>query len=299
MCRLLSLPGALVALALGFAALSGCARQGAANVPEKPEAAVPPAAPAAVNKPFELARLDRAADDKGQWTTVKGQVVWAGGDVPVMKAVTITKDEEHCKSKGDVLSEEWVVNPKNKGIRWVAVYLMPQPVKEGEKPTPLPIHPTLQKVAAKDKDVVIDQPVCKFEPHVVALRAGEQNLVIKNSSPIPHNAKYGGFGNKGDNPLIPAGGKHVADDLKPSIWPVKMECSIHPWMSAWVRVYDHPYFAVTDENGSFEIKLAPAGTWRLGVWQESLGWKGGDRNGEEIVLEAGKDKELKIELKPK
>ena len=64
---------------------------------------------------------------------------------------------------------------------------------------------------------------------------------------------------------------------------------IHPWMKGWIRVFDHPYFAVTDENGAFEIKDAPAGNLRLMVWHGSAGWKDGakGRNGDPVQIQAG------------
>ena len=48
-------------------------------------------------------------------------------------------------------------------------------------------------------------------------------------------------------------------------FPITVSCTIHPWMRAWIRVFDHPYYAVTDDNGHFEIKDAPAGEYRLVV----------------------------------
>jgi hypothetical protein len=71
-------------------------------------------------------------------------------------------------------------------------------------------------------------------------------------------------------------------------------------MKAWVGIFDHPYFAVTDKNGKFEIKDAPAGKYRLFVWHEEVGYLGGvkGRNGQVITIK--KDgttdvKQLKLE----
>jgi hypothetical protein len=60
-------------------------------------------------------------------------------------------------------------------------------------------------------------------------------------------------------------------------------------MSGWVRVFDNPYFAVTDADGNFEIKDAPAGTYRLMIWQESIGYRGGaaGRDGTPVTIKAG------------
>jgi hypothetical protein len=214
-----------------------------------------------------------AADDQ-KWGTIKGQVVLAG-EVPEPKQITVDKDQEHCLSKGPIFSEEWVVNPQSKGVRWAYVWL--QPVPDEANPAAkkeMPINPALKDVP--DKPVVLDQPCCKFEPHALALREG-QTLIAKNSAPIAHNVNWtGGKDNPGNNVILPPGGQlEIKDEqkLKASRFPVSITCNIHPWMKAWARVFTHPYFAVTDANGNFEIKDAPAGAYNLVIWQEGAGYR--------------------------
>jgi hypothetical protein len=93
------------------------------------------------------------------------------------------------------------------------------------------------------------------------------------------------------NPLIPAGAQHTvnAKILEAKNRPYQVSCNIHPWMKAWVLVCDHPYFAVTDKDGTFQIKNAPAGTFRLMIWKDDHGWLGGvkGRNGMEVAIKAG------------
>ena len=60
----------------------------------------------------------------------------------------------------------------------------------------------------------------------------------------------------------------MALPFTPSNVPVGFECGMHPWMKGQVRVFEHPYFAVTDDDGKFEIKDVPAGTWRIVTWHE-------------------------------
>jgi hypothetical protein len=221
------------------------------------------------------------------WGTVKGAVVWGGAALPKQKPIAdVAKntDKNHCLSKGPILDEEWVVNPKNKGIRWAFVWLMD---KNG--PTaPLPIHPDLQ--AIKQKQVVMDQPCCKFVPHALGLREG-QILVAKNSAPVPHNYKWTGNPIKGvgGNVLIPPKGSFAIKNLEADRLPIAINCNIHGWMRGWVRVFNHPYFAVTDENGAFELAKAPAGEYRLVIWHESAGWLGGKngKNGRPVTIKAG------------
>jgi hypothetical protein len=217
-----------------------------------------------------LVPTSRAAEEQ-KWGTVKGQVTFAG-EAPLPEKINVDKDQQHCLSKGPLYSETWVVNPKNNGVRWAFVWLTPVP--DPDNPTAkkeMPVHPSLKDVPKEP--VVMDQPCCRFEPHCLAMRQG-QTLIAKNSAPIVHNVHWaGGSANPGDNKLIPAGAQIEVTDLKPSRFPVSVKCDIHGWMQAWVRIFDNPYFAVTDENGAFEIKNAPAGTYHLVVWHEGSGWR--------------------------
>lgn len=226
----------------------------------------------------------RAADD--DWGNIKGRIVWDGDDIPVRKPIAdIDKstDKAHCHAKGKILDEKWVVNPKNKGLRWTFVWLA-----DAKNPkAALPIHPDLKEI--KVKEVFMDQPMCMFVPHALGMREG-QVLVAKNSAPIAHNYKWTGSVLKGiqGNVLLPPNGTLPIKGLVADRLPVQIQCSIHPWMNGWVRVFNHPYFAVTDENGAFEIPKAPAGDYRLVIWHEE-GFSGGamGRTGQPIAIKAG------------
>src|SRR5205823_3249722 len=110
------------------------------------------------------ARSASAADKDGKWVTVKGQVVFAGANLPARPKLNVTKDQDHCLSKGPVLGEELVVNPDSKGVKNVFVWITDA---NGGKP---PIAPDLAKPPAKP--VELDQPVCAFIPHAMAVREG-------------------------------------------------------------------------------------------------------------------------------
>lgn len=233
-----------------------------------------------------------AADDA--WGTVKGQIVFAG-DAPAPMKVNVNKDEKHCLEKGDILSEAWVINAKNKGVKWTVVWLAPEPGGEA-----LPINPKLK--AVPEKAAELDQPCCAFIPHVLGVREGQQ-VIIKNSAPVPHNINVTGNPKKnpGFNVLLPASGQFKAPALKADRFPLSASCNIHPWMNARIAVFDHPYFAITDGDGNFEIKDAPAGTYRLKVWHESVGWRGGaaGKDGEKITIKKEGTDVGKVELKAK
>lgn len=216
-----------------------------------------------------------------EWGGIKGQVVYAGA-VPAPKAIKADKDQSHCLSKGTLYDDELVVDDKTKGVKNVMVWLAP--IQSGSK---FPVHPDL--VAVPKETVVIDQPCCKFEPRITLMREG-QTLEIKNSAPVLHNAKLVGSAavNGTINLTIPPG-KSISKQPLAEKRPMTIACDIHKWMGGRVAVFNHPYFALTKDDGTFEIKNAPAGKFKLFLLHEKLNWvhKGKKAAGEEIEIKAG------------
>lgn len=121
--------------------------------------------------------------------------------------------------------------------------------------------------------VVLDQQGCMYSPHVVALMAG-QTLVVKNSDDFLHNVHSLPDQNAPINDAMPVkdeDGLKITDLKIPEIFMIK--CEVHPWMKAWVGVFDHPYFAVTKDDGtySFDTKGLKDGEYTLEAWQEKYG----------------------------
>jgi len=201
-----------------------------------------------------------------EWVTVKGRVVLPKDKIPAPVAgeENVTTDKAHCEAKGKLPKNILIVNAKNDGVKNVIVWLRPDTENRKDVIKPEQIKPALAKVASKNH--VVDQPCCQFEPRVLAVRAGD-TLEVKNSAPVNHNIKYDGA--NAFNVNLPPGMSHkmqqpfAADNAI-----VPFSCSIHPWMAGKIRIYDHPYFAVTDANGDFEIKDAPAGKFRVVYWHE-------------------------------
>jgi hypothetical protein len=237
---------------------------------------------AAVGAAALLAPGGLLAQDGG-WGTIKGQIIYGGENLPKPEKIKVTQNQDHCLAKGDLFQQTWTIDPKSKGVRDVFVWMEPVGGKNGP---PLPIHPKLKDVPKKM--VEIDQPRCLFIPNAVAIREG-QVILAKNTATIPHNFKWAGHPlvNPGGNKLMPPGTNFEINDLKADALPVKLECNIHPWMNGYLRVFDHPYFAVTDTDGKFEIPLAPAGKYKLKIWH-STGWLGGvkGRAGYDVAVKA-------------
>ena len=72
------------------------------------------------------------------------------------------------------------------------------------------------------------------------------------------------------NSAQPAGVPDIQKTFASAEQPFYIKCDVHPWMKAWIMVADHPYFAITDENGNFKIENVPAGEYEIVFWQEKL-----------------------------
>jgi hypothetical protein len=116
--------------------------------------------------------------------------------------------------------------------------------------------------------VVLDQIKCVYVPHVLAVQAG-QILRLKSSDAMLHNVHLKCAVNPDANYGFPAPGERDIQ-LQSAEAPFPVKCDVHPWMSAWVGVFDHPWFAVTGDDGTFTIPHVPPGTYTLIAWQEVL-----------------------------
>ena len=181
--------------------------------------------------------------------TIRGSVK-VEGKIPKLPPLQITKYKEVCK---DVPNENLIVGP-GQGLRYAVVTL------EGI---------TKGKAVEKEAQHELDNVRCRFVPHVLAASVG-QFLVMKNTDPILHTV-HAFFTN--GQPQFNVGLYPGRTSRKPLISPgvVKIRCEVHPWMSAYLVVTEHPYHAVTDAYGEYLITDVPAGSYKLKVWHESLG----------------------------
>ncbi len=193
------------------------------------------------------------------------------GTAPARKELQVTKDKEVCEKKKH-LSWDLVVGPE-KGIENVVVRLID--VSKGKSMT--------------STKATLDQNVCEYTPHVSVVPAGG-TLDILNSDGILHNIHTYSKANSSINKAQPKFKKVMPVQFaKPEI--VKVTCDAHSWMLGWLVVSDHPYVAITNDKGEFAISDVPAGSYRIEVWQETLGKKVQD-----VTVKAKQETKLTIEL---
>ena len=116
----------------------------------------------------------------------------------------------------------------------------------------------------------LDQKGCRYVPHVFGVRVGQQ-LDILNSDPTLHNIHAQPSANQEFNVGQPVQGMKTTRTFTAREVMVPFKCDVHGWMNAYAGVLDHPYFAVTDLDGRFELKSLPPGTYTVEAWHERLG----------------------------
>jgi plastocyanin len=127
-----------------------------------------------------------------------------------------------------------------------------------------------KSTGASAAPATLDQKGALYTPQIVAVQTG-QKLVVKNSDPFVHNVHTMPAANPESNQVQMSGGADLTYTFdKPEMF-LKFKCDVHPWMFAWVSVFDHPYFAVSGADGKFTIKNVPPGKYTLEAAHRKLG----------------------------
>ena len=178
------------------------------------------------------------------------------GKTPESKPISMAVDEDCEKLHRTPVSSATVVVDADGSLANALVY-----VKSGLEG---------KKFEPPKEAVVLDQRGCMFVPRVVSLRAG-QTLSVKNSDPVSHNIHPRPTENREWNQqMSPESPDLQRRFARPEIM-IPVRCNVHSWMRAWIAVLDHPFFAVTKENGAFEWSSLPPGEYTVAVWHETLG----------------------------
>ena len=190
---------------------------------------------------------------------VRGRVIFAGPPRE-KEAMPVYRDSEFC---GDAITHEALaVDPTTRGISGVVISL--EGIEKGK-----PLAPS-DKVLTLE----IESKKCRFSPRIATRTVGS-TLEIRNNDPILHNLhgrKDTRFGPTVFNVIQPAGTRSVTAQ-KPfrEAGLVDVRCDLHPFMAAFVHIFEHPYFTITDGRGQFDMTQVPPGVYKLRVWHETLG----------------------------
>jgi len=191
--------------------------------------------------------------------TIQGRTIFAG-DPDNYLPVPFPRDDRYvfCAAlPRPILTEHVVVNRETHPITLRNVVVWIHTGFDANK-SPFPTQP-----------VILEQRDCRFVPRVVALRAG-QSLRVVNGDPTLLNVNFLPRVNDEISYNIPKQGAS-RDFTFVSERPFPVKQMVHPWMIAWVAVFNHPFFAVTGEDGTFKLQNVPPGKYILEAWHETFG----------------------------
>ena len=152
--------------------------------------------------------------------------------------------------------------------------------------------------------MVLNQPNCQFIPRAFVLypkyydgkdyKETGQKFVVTNTASFNHNTKIVGGEKNGTQDAIIKPGEKKEYVFQPEAKPLQISCSYHGWMGGRVFALDHPFAAVTDKNGNFEIKNAPSDVELTVIgWHEAKG----DFHDAKMTFKKGDNPSLELKVK--
>jgi plastocyanin len=190
-------------------------------------------------------------------STVTGTITFAGKP-PALKPLAMDADPACAKKHaGKPVPAEMLVlgtgNTMGNVIVWVSKGL------PAGKTYPAPKTP-----------VTLDQKGCVYVPHAMGIMVGQAYRIL-NSDGILHNVHTLPKINPSFNRAMPATSKEATTTFAKPEPIFQIKCDVHPWMSAYIGVFEHPFFATTSTDGKFTISGLDAGTYVISAWHERLG----------------------------
>ena len=200
---------------------------------------------------------DMKTPDLATGGSITGKIVFEG-DAPAPKELPMKGTLQCAELHGDSLPlVETVIVNDNKTLRNVVVSVSDGVSGRWEVPS---------------DPVRIDQKGCVYIPHVLGMQT-RQELIVGNGDNFAHNI----HSLEGPNRSFNFGQRKMGQtkSIKNLTRADKLyvKCDVHAWMGAWVCIFPHPFFAVTGEEGTFELKGLPPGTYTIEAWHEELGEK--------------------------
>ncbi len=193
--------------------------------------------------------------DPATAAAIRGSVKFEG-KVPAAKKISMEAEEDCEKLHKEPVFEAAVLVNKDRALANAFVY-----IKSGLEG---------KTFAPPAEAVVLEQKGCQFIPRVVALRTG-QMLAVKNSDPVSHNIHPMPKNNRDWNQQQPPQAPDLKRKFPAAEVMIPVKCNVHAWMKSYIGVLDHPFFAVTSEDGAFTLKGLPPGEYTIAAWHEKFG----------------------------
>lgn len=194
--------------------------------------------------------------DAATTATIFGRVT-LDGTPPPAKPIDMSAEPNCAKTSGAFAVSPQVVADASGNLANVVVFVKDFPAD-------------YMVAAPPGSAATLVQRGCMYDPHIVALRAG-QTLDITNADQTTHNLLALPEQNPKFNRSQTPGAAPIDASFAIPELAIPVRCNVHPWMKSYVFVFRHPYFAVTGADGAFEINNLPPGTYRIQAWQEVYG----------------------------
>jgi plastocyanin len=191
-------------------------------------------------------------------STVTGTVTFEGKP-PVLKPLAMDADPACAKKHSKPVPNEALVLGSGNTMGNILVWVS-KGVPAG-KTWPAPKTP-----------VTLDQNGCQYKPHVQGIMVGQAYRIL-NSDGILHNVHSLPKVNPTFNKPMPATLKETTTTFAKPEPVFQIKCDVHPWMSAYIGVFTHPFFSATGTDGKFTISGLDPGTYEITAWHEKLGTK--------------------------
>jgi len=191
--------------------------------------------------------------------SIMGHVIWKGGTVPKLDPVKVQKNQDVC---GNEKPSEALTVGKDGGVKFAVGYI--EKIEKGKK-------------IVRGQSTLMTQKNCMFGPHVFTIVKGT-DLDILNFDPVLHNINTAIGGIQLFNKGQPNKDTTVTIRMR-KVGQVAVTCDSHIHMQSYFSIFDHPYHAVTDDNGVFTIDNVPLGKYTVKVWHESWKVTGKDDDG--------------------
>jgi plastocyanin len=189
-------------------------------------------------------------------STVTG-IVTFDGKAPALKPIDMGAEPVCAKKHSGPAPNEMLVlgsgNTMANILVWVSKGL------PAGKTFPVPKEP-----------VVLDQNGCVYKPHVMGIMVGQAYRIL-NSDGILHNIHTLPTVNTSFNRGMPGTVKEATTTFAKPENVFHIKCDVHPWMSAYIGVFTHPFYSATSTDGKFTVSGLDAGTYEITAWHEKLG----------------------------
>lgn len=198
-----------------------------------------------------------AGTAKLQAADIVGTITLQGTPPPEVPYTPIMNDPTCSAMYTNTPTTHFYVVGPNHGLGDVVVYLK---------------NVTGKSTGASQPPVVLDQKGCLYRPQILAIQTG-QKLLVKNSDKCIHNVDVQPTvpGNPKSNQMQTPGSPDLTFTFPEPEMFITFKCDVHPWMFAWVSVFDSPYYAISDKEGKFVIKNVPPGKYSVEANHRKLG----------------------------